>query len=173
MATITYVPIATVTASGSSSLMTLTSIPNTYKHLRLIYNARSSDSRNGGQSVSLYFNNVTTATYGKLEIQGNSNTSMSSFYQSATVCIEGSCTMNGSPAGLFSTNDVWIMDYASTSKYKSTLGRGGVSASGNTYSYFNTGQWNSTAAINSIYIYEPSNLSWVAGSTATVYGILG
>lgn len=173
MPTQTYNAIATATATGSSSTLLLSSIPNTYKHLRLEFNLRSSDSRNGGQSVSVYFNNITSAQYGKLEIQGNANTTFSSFSQLSTSAIEGACTMNGSPSGLFSTNDWWIIDYANTSKAKSVLARGGVAASGNTYSYYHTGIWNNTAAISSIYLYEPSNLNWVAGSTATVYGIAG
>jgi hypothetical protein len=162
----TYEPIATVTASGSSSTLNFTSIPSTYTDLRLVANLRSADSRSGYQSASFTYNGSTTSLYSGTIVYGN-GTSASSYRQSASV-IEGLVSMNGLASGLFLPNILDIMNYSNTTTFKTTLvsmGGAGLGA----YRQINT--YRSTAAISSIKIEEASALNWVAGSTATLYGI--
>ena len=168
MPTNTYDLIGTATATGSSPTIVVSSIPSTYTHLYFTANLRSSDSRNGGQSASMYFNNVTTSTYNKLGFSNNA-----SYYQINTVSIELNCTMNGTTANGFWQNEGLISQYKNGDMYKPIWLRAGGHDSGGNGVDLNYGLWRSLSAINSVYITEPSNLNWVAGSTLSVYGIVG
>jgi hypothetical protein len=162
----TYEPIATATSSGSSSEIEFTSIPSTYTDLRLVANLRSSDSRSGYQSVSFTFNNSTTSLYSGVTIRGNGTTA-TSYLQSGTV-FEGVCAMNGEPSGIFGINILDVMNYSNTTTNKSTIV---VMDSGLSGTYRQIVLYRSTSAITVIKMKEPSNLNWVSGSTATLYGI--
>lgn len=168
MATNTYVALDTVTVSGSStSTIQFTGIPSGYTDLVVVANLRSSDSRSGYQSVSYTFNSTGSNQYGGTVLYGNGSTA-SSYRQPNESVFEGLCIMNGSTSGIFYTNILNIMNYSNTNIYKSVLmemGNAGLGA------YKQAVTWRNTAAITSIQIAEPSNLAWVAGSSATLYGI--
>lgn len=166
MPAITYELIGTATASGSSPTLLVSSIPNTYTHLQIITNLRSSDGRSGGQSASVYFNNDTSSSYNKLANDNNYG-----YYQGNTSAIEFSCIMNGSTANSFWQNEATICQYKNTSMYKWIWMRTGTGVF-NSVSYQN-GLYRSLNVISSVYCTEPSNLNWVAGSTLSVYGIKG
>lgn len=168
MPTTTYDLIGTATASGSSPTLLVSSIPSTYTHLYLIANLRSSDSRTGGQSASLYFNNVTTSTYSKVGFSNNA-----SFSQSNVSNIELSCAMNGNTTGSFWQNEALIAQYKNTTMFKNVWIRSGTYDTGGNDVALQYGLWRSTTAISSVYISEPSNLNWVAGSQVSIYGLVG
>ena len=134
---------------------------------------RSSDSRNGGQSVAVYFNGSQGSAYSKLEMYG-SGTTIGSYGQFNGGAIEASCFMNGSRSGLYFMNEWLIMDYAATDKYKSTLMRtGGFADTNNSGTALVTGLWTSQNAINQITLVEGGSLPFVSGSSITVWGIAG
>lgn len=162
----TYEPIATVTASGSSSTIDFTSIPSTYTDLRLIANVRSADSRSGYQSVSFSYNGSTSSLYSGTIVYGSGSSTLS--YRQAAIVFEGLCSMNGLTSGIFLPNILDIMNYSNTTTFKPTLISMGGAGLG---VYKQVAVYRSTAAISSIKIAEPSALNWVAGSTATLYGI--
>lgn len=173
MPTPTYEYIGSATSTGASSILQVSSIPSTYKHLRLVMMLRSSDSRNGGQSVGVWFNGNQSAAYSKLEMYGSATT-IGSYGQYNGGAIEASCFMNGSRSGVFFMNDWLILDYKATDKYKSTFMRnGGFADTNNSGSSLITGLWSNTAAINQITIQEGGALAFVAGSSMTVWGIAG
>lgn len=164
--TTTYEPIATTTASGSSSIIEFTSIPQTYTDLRLVANLRSADSRSGWQSVSFTYNGSTGSLYSGTVMYGSG--SVAGSYRQAGTVFEGSCSMNGTTSGIFVSNILDIMNYTNTSLNKTTLLAFGDSGMG---PYRQAAVYRSTAAITSIKMQEPSNLNWVSGCTATLYGI--
>lgn len=166
MPTETFELIGTATSTGSSPTLSITSIPNTYKHLYLYAQLRSSDSRNGGQSAALYFNSDTSASYSKLYYgEGTSG------YQANVSAIELSCVMNGSTANTFWTNEITINDYKNTNMYKWCWMRTG---SGNFQGVaYQNGLYRSTNAITRLDITEGGSLNWVSGSTISLYGLVG
>ncbi len=168
MPTTTYDLIGTATATGSSPTLLVSGIPSTYTHLYLIANLRSSDSRTGGQSASLYFNNDTGGNYAKV---GFSNGA--SFAQTNASAIELSCAMNGNTSGSFWQNEALIVQYKNTGMYKNVSIRSGTYDTGGNDVAIQFGHWRNTNAISSVYIGEPSNLNWVAGSQVSIYGIVG
>lgn len=173
MPTATYEFIGSATSNGSSSSLNLSNISQAYKHLKIIAMLRSGDSRNGGQSVSIFFNNSGGTAYSKLALYGSA-TSIGSYGQFNGPAIEGSCFMNGSRSGVFQMNEWWVMDYSATDKYKSTIMRtGGFADTNNSGTSIETGLWTSTNAINRITMNEPSNINWVSGSYFAVWGLVG
>jgi len=168
MPTTTYDLIGKATATGSSPTLLVSNIPNTYTHLYLIANLRSGDSRTGGQSASMYFNNVTTSSYAKIGFSSNA-----SYVQANAVNIELSCAMNGNTSGSFWQNEALIAQYKNTGMFKNVWIRSGTYDTGGNDVALQYGHWRSTDAINSVYITEPSNINWVAGSQVSVYGIVG
>jgi hypothetical protein len=164
--TATYERIATQTLSSTASSISFTSIPQTYTDLIMIAELRSSDSRNGGQSVNFRFNGDSSSNYSKTGMY-SVGSSRASFRQTSASVIELSCVMNGSASGLFSQNIVNIMNYSNTSIFKTVPFR--VNTEG--YTSVEIGLYRSTSAITSITITEPSALNWVAGSSVTIYGI--
>jgi len=162
----TYEKIATQTLGSASASITFTSIPQTYTDLVMIAELRSSDSRNGGQSVNFRFNGDSSGSYSKTGAY-SVGSSQASFRQTNASVIELSCVMNGSPSGLFSQNIVNIMNYSNTTTFKVVPFR--VNTEG--YTSYESGIYRSTSAITSITLTEPSALNWVAGSSVTIYGI--
>lgn len=167
MAQNTWVALDTVTVvNGSTNTIQFSNIPNTYKNLVVVANLRSSDSRTGYQSVSYTFNG-TTSGYGATVLYGNGTNALS-YNQNNAGVFEGLCFMNGGNANRFYNNTLNIMDYSNTSKWKSVL----IDMSdSNLGAYKSAGTWRNTAAISSIQITEASNLPWVQGSSATLYGL--
>jgi len=112
--------IATVTASGGQTTLTLSSIPSTYKHLQIRGIARLNAGGSASFSDSLLrFNSDTGNNYTYHYLQGNG--SSASAY--------GQGTSGGSPAAIlgagsglgasiYAVNIIDILDYSSTSKYK-------------------------------------------------------
>jgi hypothetical protein len=170
MATNTYVALNTVTVVGSSTnTIEFASIPGTYTDLVIVANLRSSDSRSGYQSVSYTFNNAGSSQYAGTVLYGN-GTAASSYRQPNESVFEGLCIMNGADSGVFYNNTLNIFNYADPSMYRTVLMEMSGAGLG---TYKQVASWrNTTNAITSIQIKEPSNLAWVAGSNATLYGIL-
>ena len=62
-----------------------------------------------------------------------------------------------------------ILDYANTNKYKTNRCLIGVDYNGSGYSWFSSGNWRNTAAINSIVL----NATFTQYTSAALYGIKG
>lgn len=164
----TYEPIATTTLSSPAASISFSSIPQTYTDLVVIANLRSSDSRSGGQSVVFRMNGDSGNNYSKTGVYG-SGSSVASFRQSNVSCIELSCTMNGTTAGVYAQNITNVMGYSSTNTFKSVLSRINTETAG--YVSAEIGLYRSTSAITSMSFTEPSGLNWVTGCSVTIYGI--
>jgi hypothetical protein len=155
----TYEPIATTTASGSTSQYTFTSIPSTYTDLVLVIMAANASAAN----FEITFNSDTGNNYSRTQLSGNgtsASTARESNYSSYRTLSTPAST------SAFATANFSIMNYSNTTTFKTLLDRGGF-ASDQTYAQ--VGLWRSTAAITSIRLLCGSNLS--AGSTFTLYGI--
>jgi len=153
--TATYEKIATTTASGGSTSVTLSSIPATYTDLVLIMagsNSVTSDLR-------MRFNGDTGSNYSATAVFGNGSTA-ASLRESNQTSLFGSF-------GLNSNNIINIQNYSNTTTYKTALTRANLPAN---YVIASVQLWQSTAAINSITLFVTSG-SYNAGVTFTLYGI--
>lgn len=158
--------IQTVSLSGTGTI-SFSSIPQTYTHLEVLINARSSAAA-VVEAASLRFNGDTGANYRWTVVQ----------IQNTTVSGVSSVTGTGievfvfpgstSGAGIFGAGRAVIPFYRSN-RVKSITGEGSsvIETTTNSFHRHGSGYWNNTAAITSLSI----NISLLSGSTATLIGI--
>ena len=169
--------IATISGTGSSDVITFSSIPSTYKHLHIrgvtVVNYGGTDYGNAG----LRFNGDTAQNYTTHAMRG--------YWDGSTGNKQGlNYTLNGGlnygmilGAYLNQNNDVVfpvmvdILNYANTNNRKVAKGW-----SGSTYStdkgFLQTGSmfWDNDSAITSVSLFA-SNGNWNAKTKFTLYGI--
>jgi hypothetical protein len=168
MAGYTYVPIATVTTSGSQATVTFSSIPQSYTDLVLQGSTRRAINGAGDAGWALTFNGDTGANYSVTIIYATGTTTAgsargsnnnNSFYTAAV------------GDGIYCANQMNIMSYSNTTTYKTFLTRSAVYGNGSpalsTRQFVNL--WRNTAAITSITL-SPVSGFW-DGSVITLYGI--
>ena len=145
---------ATTTLTTTTSSVTFSSIPATYRDLVLIA-AGSVDTDRG---ANIQFNNDTGTNYSIVFMFGTTGTSQSEQYTAQTSIGFGAFQPNG-------INIHHIMDYSATDKHKTVLGRRDT----NTYTLAGAGRWASTSAITSIK-FNSTNMQ--SGTVLTLYGIV-
>lgn len=160
----------TVGAGGVSSI-DFTSIPSTYQHLQIRYIAKSTNAATAADNLGLRFNSDTGSNYTRHYLDGSGTTVTSGNNTSVTqvyaTCGQSSATYTN----VFGGGIIDILDYANTSKYKTSRAMSGVefTAAGGAIQY-TSGLWMSTSAISSINIRALSgNLAQY--STFALYGI--
>lgn len=150
--TSSYESIATVTVgAGGQSTISFTSISSTYKHLQIRGILRGTGSVADYNTTTLTFNSDTAANYSIHGLQGTGS-SAGAYGTANTSNIDcGTLTGNSNTANAFGVTVIDILDYASTSKYKTVRSLTGQD-SNNTYGIvqFLSGSWRSTSAITSI-----------------------
>jgi hypothetical protein len=166
----TYEILGTLTASGSTQLLTFSSIPQGYTDLRLVANVTVSS---GASGLALRFNGS-----GSGYSQENFKTSTGNNPSAGKIGNElyfdlSETTTSGSASPSIITCD--ILQYASTVMKKSTLhDRGyqsGVATTSSSQRFMCCGLWENTAAITSVSVIVVGN-NIAAGGTATLFGIL-
>ena len=163
-----------VVGSGGSSLIEFTSIPTTYKHLRLHIMARSGRTDPGGDLIDLRFNDATTGYYDHVL---RSNAGVMGADQNLNsqnhIDIQRVAAASNS-ANVFSSFTIDIPEYTSTSKVKSLLTKSGATSdSDTTLNQVTLGSafWNSTTAINKISIRLSYGFNFAQNSTFALYGV--
>ena len=165
----TYVPIFTANGTGSSAIISFTSIPSTYTDLVIA----GSYSGTAGAGFDMTLNNVTTNTsysLTRITFSGASATSYRSSNQN-----QFSLNYNGTIAITpeYSTILINLFNYANTTTYKTMLAK-----YGNTGTDLGpiAGQWrgstgSATEAINRIDLKAAGGANWTTGTTFSLYGI--
>jgi len=167
--------IASATGDGSSSSITFSSIPSTYKHLQIRGIARTSDtSTDTARYINIQFNGDTASNYGYhgLLSGGTSGSIENAIGYPTTFGTQRSLSQstNTSKMGVFIID---IHDYTSTTRTKTVRTFGGVDfANGNgMVSLFST-LWNSTSAITSITLTSNTG-AYSTNTQIALYGIRG
>lgn len=157
--------IATYTAGSTIGTLTFSSIPSTYKHLQLRCFSRETLTSSG---VNLRFNGDTGTNYHRYLLDnypGNATRGGQEF------------TVNAWNSAAWVYNVIYtgqsvidIFDYADTTKTKMVYSILGSDNNGSTELVgHQSGVWNSTAAINSITLFNPNAID--TDSTFALYGI--
>lgn len=172
-----YESIATAAGTGSSGVITFSSIPSTYKSLQIRAISRSTFASTGAGNTKVQFNGDTATNYAWHNLFGDG----------ATVTANGNATQSGilidrttpmaseTPTQAMAVLIIDIADYASTTKAK-TL-RSFVGYNGNTgvspeQVRLNSGLWTSTSAITSITLTSELG-NYTTTSSFALYGIKG
>lgn len=175
--------IATVTASGGEQSLTLSSIPQTYKHLQLRFHLRDSASGlSTGAFSQLYFNSDTTSgdySYSRIYSTYNAAGTVSATrsntasYLYIAPGINNAQSSGYGPFGVYSVAIMDIYDYANTSKFRSGQSIAGFGNDSTTIAYtggISNFSYNKTSAINSITLNKWID-GFMAGSYIALYGI--
>ena len=168
-ATNSYESIATFTLASTSTGVTFSSIPATFKHLQLRITANVSTT----DAINFQFNSDTGNTYALHRLEGNgaSASASSSTTRSSIAILTGAGF--ASTASTFGASIVDILDYTSTNKNKTVRALSGSDRNGSGGIELDSGLWFATpAAISSIYVY-PSSGNMAINTSIALYGIKG
>jgi hypothetical protein len=170
---------STLDAAGYATI-TIGSIPSSYDHLYLTFS-----SRNGYSAYYQYlkyeFNGDNSFDYAYVNLFANSATPSSGAEGSSDGIrgIQGDyCASNSITADSFSTNTLWIPNYANTSHFTTTIHTSSVpnnsSSDSQWYTGITAGLYEDTAAISQILL-KPGALGgeFMQYTTYTLYGING
>jgi hypothetical protein len=172
LVTSNFFNIATVNGNGVSTTLSFTSIPNTYKSLQI--RGISKDTGTGGSgsgSFNIQFNSV-TSNYSYHQLMGQTSAVTASGSASTTnmATYYGANSLN---SGYVGASIIDIIDYASTSKYKTMRVFNGYNENDTTYSLVQlaSGLYQSTSAISSIQINVSGIPAFTTATTFTLYGV--
>lgn len=158
--------------TGSASTTTFSSIASTYKHLQLRINYLEP---NGGQSLTMRFNGDTGTNYAQHQLAGTGSVASADAATSQNAAVIFSNTVTAGTVLTYpNVMIVDIIDYASTTKYKTVRVFAGADKNGTDGGVqLLSNLWLSTAAINSITLRDPSSLAWSSTTQFALYGIKG
>jgi len=161
------VPITQVTGNGTSPVIGITNIPQTFQDLLLVCNLfPSSTSARGG----LQLNNDGSSIYSWTYLNGNGSSASSSRG------VDLSFIDFYAGIGMATTNPttvlIHISNYTNTSTFKTAIIRTASDQNGSGITTLSVGTYRSTSALNVISISTLNgSYLWNSGSTATLYGI--
>jgi hypothetical protein len=161
--------ISTTLISSTTASVTFSAIPATFTHLQLRvvgrYTAATSIS-----NLTLRFNGDTGSNYGYQSLRGQATTitgAQSGGYQ--TSLLTGDMPGASAAASTYGSSFIDVLDYAKTTKIKTTKTFGGNAGFLDVFMF--NGTWNSTAAITSILVSDAvTSASFAAGSRISLYG---
>ena len=175
MPTPTYVALAKTVLTGTSSLITFSSIPSTYTDLVLVCSMRYNDGGGGRSPFTLLLNSQTTSStdssmtnlrgYTSAAGSGrNSNTYFSNVYD-----VVGSADT----ANTFSSVEIYIPNYAgSANKVLSVSGVSENNSSTDALTGVEAGLWSNTSVITTIKLQPTAGITnFASGSRFDLYGI--
>ena len=169
-----HIETITVGAGGASSV-TFSSIAGTYKHLQIRGIARTSRTGAGGDYLGVRFNGVTTSSYSFHDLYGVGGGSPSVFSSGAatqTFCVMQRVSSASESTNVFGAFVTDILDYASTTKYKTLRNLGGYDNNGSGQMTLDSGSFQNTAAITSIELKGQAGSSTIQQySTFSLYGV--
>jgi hypothetical protein len=173
-----YESIQTVTVgSGGTASITFSSIPATYKHLQIRMLTQSNRATYGTDSALGKLNGDTGSNYafhalrgGGASVSAINSTTQTNFY------LYGSSATTSASANTFGAAITDILDYASTSKYKTIRCLAGSDLNGTVSGFggqvaLDSSLWQSTSAVTSINLAPESGTLWTQYSSFALYGI--
>lgn len=151
--------IATITGTGNT--MVASSIPSTYKNLRIYYVARTTAGSSDVDNTVLYFNSDTSGANYKGYYWGTGE-GLSGIFPLRT-------TGSTSTSGYYAVGQIDILDYSTTNKFKQCHVYAPCVQPSNAEMFINYTTWLNTSAINTItWGYGAGN--FVSGSALYIYG---
>jgi hypothetical protein len=172
-----YESIATSTVgSGGTGTITFSSIPATFKSLQIRMMSQTNRTPAVIDSVLFRFNGDTASNYWYHTLQADGATVAAN--NSGTAVTRILPVINGTAssaagANVFGVGIIDIIDYASTTKYKTLRGFLGSDSNGAGTMGIGSGMWNNTAAITSITISMVQGTLFSEYSQFALYGIKG
>jgi hypothetical protein len=146
-------------------------IPGSYTNLQLIINGQSSYGTSTTDDVHATFNADSSADYDMTFLVGTGSAAVSSHLAAQDYLIVATLN-NVAVTGKAGYGNVLILSYAQTAFYKEIMCNQHYWSSGSVLQpTIVSADWNSTDAITSIALVLASGSNFVAGTTATLYGM--
>lgn len=161
--------ISTSLLSTTTASVTFSDIPATFKHLQIRVVARYT-AATSISNITLRFNSDTGSNYGYQSMRGQAATVFSTSSSSyETKLLVGDMPGASAAASSFGSSFIDVIDYANTTKIKTTKTFGGNAAFLDVYAF--NGTWNSTSAVSSILVSDANtSASFAAGTRISLYG---
>jgi hypothetical protein len=159
-----YESIATLNGTGSSGTITFSSIPSTYTHLQI----RGMAYDGGANNIYIRANGDTGTNYSRHTLYGQG--SAASADGLATQAQIDTRMYGGYTTNIMSVWTIDLLDYASTTKYKTFRGLAGYDQNGAGAIDVFSGLWQSTSAVTSISIIDSAS-NFNTQTTFALYGI--
>ncbi len=171
-----YDSIATATISnGTTTTITFSSIPSTYTHLQLRYIIRTDRGDDYGDAIGMRFNFDNGSNYYRHRFETENTGGVvagGSLGTDAQYHFMGASALSSS--NVFASGVVDILDYANTSKNKTTKSLSGyLNSASQNWMGFESSVWLSTSAVNRIDLKINYGTNYAVGSTVALYGIKG
>lgn len=166
-----YESIATANGTGSSGVITFSSIPSTFKHLQIRMTGRGTVASTNIEGY-ITFNGSSSSYYQGHQLFGDGATAYSQSSSGTTSGWSTFMTANSATANVNGVGIVDILDYADTNKYKTTRTLTGYDLNGSGLIIFRSNLWQNTAAINSI-SFTTSAANFDSTTKFALYGIRG
>jgi hypothetical protein len=164
--------IATVSVSSSQSSISFSSIPSTYKHLQLRLSLKDDRALNR-DAIQVKFNGDGALNYTEHQMYGEgSGTPVAQSGNSTSIQVFRASGNSGA-SSIFGVVIADILDYQNTNKYKTLRFLGGIDLNGSGETWFGSGSWASTSAINAIALTPANASNYLQYSHAALYGIKG
>jgi len=176
-----YDPAATwfiqrISPTTSPSSITFSSIPSGYSSLQIRAMVKDTYTTTAGTyEYNMQFNGDTATNYSWHWLYGNGTSALATgaATQSNIDVIGSGLSSNAALANMYGVSIVDIIDYTSTSKYKTVRAFAGDNANSTSTNYnvdLVSGSWRSTAAITSITL-TAGGTAFATGSTFALYGM--
>lgn len=165
--------IATASGTGSSGVITFSSIPSTYSHLQIRILGRTTAAQTNTDLYVQY--NSSTSGYANHAIQGNGSiTETKADTSGSYIIIYQSLTGASAASSIMGAAIIDIPDYASTTKNKTLRCLSGQTRPADAQGaiWLQSGFLNNTAALSSLSFTLGSG-SWTTSSVISLYGIKG
>jgi hypothetical protein len=165
-----YESIATANGTGSSGVITFSSIPATYEHLQIRILGRSTST---GTTIAITANSDTGSNYARHYVYGDSSTAVAGGNASQSNMGIAYVISSTSLSNTYAVNIVDVLDYRNTNKYKTFRVLTGVevNGSGDSYVQLSSGLWQSTSAITALTFTCSTN--YTTDTSFALYGIKG
>lgn len=156
--------LATVTLQAATPTVTFSGIPNTYRDLLLVVNAKTDRTAFDQDGLSIRLNGDAN-NHSRVTMLGRaSNERLSDTASSLAVPLAGN-------AGQLGTILIQVLDYSATNKHKTALVRSNQnSPSVSGVVAATAGRWASNVAVSSVVLTPEAGPNFVAGSTFSLYG---
>lgn len=164
--------IATIALTNNlTTTFQFTNIPQTYQDLMMIISARNITTAVTVSQVIPQFNNDGTTNYSYSVLRGNGSSPSSGRVSNTNFTYGGSTSSGNATSNVFGSIVFHVLDYASSSKFKTLLERSAADINGSGEVDLAVSTWRSTAAITTISMGQSYGTAYEAGSVATLYGI--
>jgi hypothetical protein len=162
-----------VAGTGASATITFSSIPSTYKHLQIRVLGRTSYAGTS-DDFNIRLNGSAGTNYAEHGLSGNGGATGA--FGNASQPWGGSTYYAWLPgstaaANLMGVSIIDIIDYQSTTKYKTIRGLAGTDANGSGQINLISSLWMSTSAVNSVSFHAAG--SFTTATSIALYGIKG